>query len=263
MFDERRRARYVTRKQHSTKTNRALKRSRRLSRCVNTDAPPPLRPARVHTHTRLMVLSPRALPAGLAVNKTIGRVVRAVAVVAATAVWHGAVAARGGAVCGGGSDGGPREVVRRHAGVQKKSNLKPMEKTCTHEVRLCVCVCLYMYTQRGRGTLKKDLFTKWPPTLYTRAKTLLLLFPITQKVSSILFFFFRSPLSHSPARRRRRFSLTHSSLYPVAHTASGSEGFEKFPATAAAAPTLPCRRRRTVAPLISSFPSRARRKALR
>lgn len=70
--------------------------------------------------------------------------------------------------------------------------------------------------------MKKDLFTKWPPTLYTRAKTLLLLFPITQKVSSILFFFF-SPLSPS-------FSLarTHN-IIPSRRPPGGSEGFEKFP----------------------------------
>lgn len=97
---------------------------------------------------------------------------------------------------------------------------------------MCASVHVYVCVQWGRGTLKKDLFTKWPPTLYTRAKTLLLLFPITQKVSSILFFFF-SPLSPS-------FSLVHkrtqhrpgaSPVCQPCRPPGGSEGFEKFPRT--------------------------------
>lgn len=125
--------------------------------------------------------------------------------------------------------------------------------------------------------MKKDLFTKWPPTLYTRAKTLLLLFPITQKVSSILFFFFFLSFSLACTRARtyrvcpsfRPFvslSLSVSfSLSPVrpATRPVDQKGLESSPARFSGSErTLPCRCRRivTVTPLISSFPSLARAK---
>lgn len=154
--------------------------------------------------------------------------------------------------------------------------------TSAVHVRARVCVCA-RGGYEGGGTLKKDLFTKWPPTLYTRAKTLLLLFPITQKVSSILFFFFFSLLFLLPVVLSRRIHARTQHTVPSRaprHTPSPArpadqKGLKSSPARQ----TRPCRRRIVaVTPLISSFPdsppprptlchthtlSRARRKALR
>lgn len=141
--------------------------------------------------------------------------------------------------------------------------------------------------------MKKDLFTKWPPTLYTRAKTLLLLFPITQKVSSILFFFFffAALLFLCRSRTRERVVRTHTRTLsgrlsltlsrPLPHPVTpfvvivvvaarpparpaDQKGLKSssLPLPVTARPsgrTLPCRRSRrrrivTVTPLISSFP---------
>lgn len=64
---------------------------------------------------------------------------------------------------GGGSDGS--SAVAGRAGVQKKSNLKPMEDVytmcaCVHEyvcARLCVCVCV---CTEGPGNIEKRPFHK-------------------------------------------------------------------------------------------------------
>lgn len=127
-------------------------------RCVNTDAPPPHHPAthcarthtntrtraraRTHTNTRLMVL--RRYPPPSAGSKQNDR-------------WPGRAAVRYRCRL---NRGAARRRRRGGAGVQKKSNLKPMEDDVyTMCARLCVCACERVYRGAG-GNIEKRPFHK-------------------------------------------------------------------------------------------------------